>query len=232
VEEGTFVYVANKESEFHAFFGFTPTYSGTSVVNFNGDDAMLLFNQDSVVDVIGNGNQTAVDGGWGYQDGWLYRRNNTEPDGDSFTGSQHWSMNHQDALDGYSTNAAALAASSSSSSSSVNSVGFPLGSYAPQGWSPMASCQLVDPCPCHVVTDHVAINCSTVPGAGAGHAWVVSVAEQESTAATTAYGLPVVQSLSGPGSVNASTYGNQAVTITGESSRACQILRCVCVLRV
>ena len=62
-------------------------------------------------------------------------------------------------LDGYATNDAAT----------VNSVGFPLKSYVNDGgWDPLAGCVVVSPCICAVSTDHTAINCSTVAGAGAG----------------------------------------------------------------
>jgi hypothetical protein len=223
--EGDFLYVSYQEEDFESFFGFAPDFFGTSVVNFNGDDALLLYNDHGsgssssgsttssgassadpvVVDVLGTPNATAASVGWAYADGWVYRRNGTEPSGSKFQTSQ-WSLNHQSSLTSFTNNADALAAG----------LGFPIGTYEAEGFSPMAGCALVDPCPCHVVTDHVAINCSTVPGAGAGHAWVVSVAEQESTAATTAYGVPVVHYLSGPGSgSNASTYGAQEVTLTG-----------------
>lgn len=44
---------------------------------------------------------------------------------------------------------------------------------------------------------------------------MVTIDGQASTAATTAYGKPVITGLSGVGAVNASTYGGEAVTLTG-----------------
>jgi hypothetical protein len=48
-----------------------------------------------------------------------------------------------------------------------------------------------------------------------GHTWVVDIDGQASTASTTAYGKPVITALSGPGAANATTYGGEAVTLTG-----------------
>ena len=86
-----------------------------------------------------------------------------------------------------------------------------------RGWNPLAECEEVVPCGCRVITDHVAINCTTVPGAGSDHSWIVTISGQASTAAKTKYAPPLLSKLSGPGVVNASTYG-------GEEAMVVQIL--------
>lgn len=93
-----------------------------------------------------------------FTDGWVYRVNGTAPDGPTGYASNHWTIAHN-ALDGYATNDAAV----------TGGVGFPLKSYVNDGgWDPLAGCEAVSPCSCAVSTDHTAINCSTVAGAGAG----------------------------------------------------------------
>ena len=89
-----------------------------------------------------------------FSDGWIYRRNGTEPDGAAYA-SSHWEA-RSGALGAYASNVAAGAD------------GFPTASYSPGGWSPLDGCALVKPCSCAVSTDHTAINCTTVEGAGAG----------------------------------------------------------------
>lgn len=68
---------------------------------------------------------------------------------------------------------------------------------------------------CTLVVAHTLISCATVPGAGAGLSWYVTITGQRSVSPTTAYLAPVIDSFSGPGAVNASANGRQAVTLTG-----------------
>lgn len=56
-----------------------------------------------------------------------------------------------------------------------------------------------------------------VVGAGTDHTWIVTIADQESSASTTSYGAPVITDISGPGSMNASTFGGERVTLTGRN---------------
>jgi hypothetical protein len=68
---------------------------------------------------------------------------------------------------------------------------------------------------CLVTTAHVALECSSAPGAGAGLHWRIVIGGQESVAATTAYAPPVISGLSGLGALDASTSGGQSVVISG-----------------
>jgi len=70
-------------------------------------------------------------------------------------------------------------------------------------------------CGCSIVTDHTQINCTTIPGSGFGHTWLVTVDGQLSTVPTTEYGEPVVDSVVGP--VAAKTSGGEAVSIFGRN---------------
>jgi hypothetical protein len=63
VTAGTYLHVASEASGFVSFFGFAPDYTG-GVANLNGDDAVVLFRNDVVVDFFG---EEATDGsglGW------------------------------------------------------------------------------------------------------------------------------------------------------------------------
>ena len=83
INSGTFIYVSSEDTQFTSFFGFAPSYT-SSAMGVNGDDAIELFYNESViyiygdVDVDGNGED------WEYLDGWAYRNNDTGPDGATF----------------------------------------------------------------------------------------------------------------------------------------------------
>lgn len=59
------------------------------------------------------------------------------------------------------------------------------------------------------------ITCYTTVGAGAALSWFVSIDGQASVSPTTSYGVPVISRFEGPGSVDASTDGGDAVTLFG-----------------
>jgi hypothetical protein len=111
----TFIYVASDSAGFHDFFGFAPTYVSSAAL-INGDDAIELFMNGSVVDVFGD---IAVDGtgqAWEYLDGWAYRNGGTGPDGSTFV-IGNWSFSGPNALDGETSNSTAATP-------------FPIGTYA------------------------------------------------------------------------------------------------------
>jgi len=68
---------------------------------------------------------------------------------------------------------------------------------------------------CTIVTPHSRLLCTTVVGAGTGHSWLIVIDGQVSVAPTTGYAPPEVTGFSGPGAVDASTDGGQAVVIEG-----------------
>ena len=112
---GTFIYVASESIGFNSFFGFDPDYS-SDAASINGDDAIELFKNGSVIDLLGEINTDGTGQPWEYMDGWVYRNNQTGPDGSSFSIS-NWSFSGSNALDGETKNNNA-------------SVPFPIGSYS------------------------------------------------------------------------------------------------------
>lgn len=69
---------------------------------------------------------------------------------------------------------------------------------------------------CEIVVEHTTIVCTTVPGAGENLHWVVTVDGQNSESPSTSYAIPLLQSITGAGSYDASVYGGQLVTLTGD----------------
>ncbi|MCB0372820.1 MAG: T9SS type A sorting domain-containing protein, partial [Muricauda sp.] len=105
ISAGTFIYVASEAVEFANFFGFAPNYTDSSA-NINGDDAIELLMNGSVVDVFGDINVDGTGQAWDYVDGWVYRKNGTGPDGSTFI-LDNWTYSGTDALDGETQNATA-----------------------------------------------------------------------------------------------------------------------------
>lgn len=113
---GSFIYVATEATAFSMFFGFAPDYTSSSAASINGDDAIELFKNGSVIDVFGDINVDGSGEPWEYLDGWAYRVDGTGPDGSTFA-LGNWTFSGPNALDGESTNGAAATP-------------FPLGTYA------------------------------------------------------------------------------------------------------
>ena len=120
---GQFIYVSSQSSQFTNFVGFAPDYT-TSAMAINGDDALELFYQGTVIDVFGDINTDGSGEPWDYLDGWAYRNNNTGNDGSTWTLS-NWSFSGIDALDNETTNATAATP-------------IPLGTYSIQIAAPTA----------------------------------------------------------------------------------------------
>ncbi len=122
VGAGSFIYLTASEADFIAFFDFAPDYvedGMDSPVNINGDDAIELFQNGTVVDVFGDIQNDGTGSPWEYLDGWVYRVDGTGPDGDTFI-QQNWTYSGVNALDDETSNAFA-------------NVPFPAGSYSPDG---------------------------------------------------------------------------------------------------
>jgi hypothetical protein len=113
--EGQFIYVSYDVDGFTAFFGFAPDYTDANAPNINGDDAIELFMNGSVVDVFGDINVDGTGEPWEHLDGWAYRVDETGPDGTTFV-LANWFFSGPNALDGETTNATAV-------------FPFPLGTY-------------------------------------------------------------------------------------------------------
>jgi hypothetical protein len=103
---GDYIYVASEIPQFTAFFGFAPDYNGGSAMSINGDDAVELFQNGSVVDVFGDIDTDGSGEDWEYADGWAYRNASTGPDGSTFVIAS-WSFSGPNALDGETSNATA-----------------------------------------------------------------------------------------------------------------------------
>jgi uncharacterized protein len=115
---GDFLYVASDTTGFNAFFGFDPDFTG-SAASINGDDAIVLYQDGSIIDVFGEVGTDGTGENWEYQDGWAYRSKETGPDGSTFALS-NWFFSGTNALDGESSNDTATNP-------------FPLGSYEGEG---------------------------------------------------------------------------------------------------
>lgn len=94
---GQFLYLTANETEFTTYFGLTADFVDGSA-NVNGDDALELFFNGSVIDTFGDINVDGSDQTWEYADGWAYRINSTGPDGGTFVES-NWSFSGPDAVD-------------------------------------------------------------------------------------------------------------------------------------
>lgn len=104
-EQGDYIYVASEDSQFTLFFGFAPNFT-TGAMAINGDDAIELFKDGSVVDLLGDINVDGSGQAWEYTDSWARRNDGSTPSA-TYEVSQ-WSFGGVDALDGEATNAAAL----------------------------------------------------------------------------------------------------------------------------
>ena len=120
---GDFLYVASEGTEFLNFFGFLPDYiSSTSSVN--GDDAIELFKNGTVVDVFGDINVDGTGQPWDYLDGWAYRNSATGGVDTTEFALSDWYFSGPNALDGEVMN-----------STAKNS--FPIGTYSADPFAPV-----------------------------------------------------------------------------------------------
>ncbi len=101
-QAGTFIYVVSEYEGFEDFFDFSTRYK-SNALEVNGDDAIELFKDGNVVDIFGKINVDGSGSAWEYTDGWAYRKNNTQPDGNSFE-IANWEFSGPNALDGATTN--------------------------------------------------------------------------------------------------------------------------------
>jgi hypothetical protein len=72
---GDYIYVASESTEFTAYFGFAPTFTGGGSVN--GDDSVVLRLNATEVDVYGSPGTDGTGQPWEYLDTWSYRNNGT-----------------------------------------------------------------------------------------------------------------------------------------------------------
>lgn len=72
---GDYIYVASESTEFTAYFGFAPTFTGGGSVN--GDDSVVLRLSATDVDVFGSPGTDGTGQPWEYLDSWFYRNDAT-----------------------------------------------------------------------------------------------------------------------------------------------------------
>lgn len=99
---GDFIYITDSMTDFNTYFGFDADFESNTAA-INGDDALELFYNGSVIDTFGDINTSGTGEAWEYLDGWAYRVNSTGPDGSSFVLS-NWFFSGVDAVDGCTTN--------------------------------------------------------------------------------------------------------------------------------
>ena len=104
---GSFIYVSAESTAFTTFFGFAPDYITGSLPNsacyFNGNDAIELFFQGQVIDVMGDVDVDGTGTLWDYMDGWMYRTDYNQCNYGSFN-SDLWNSSGAGALVGESDN--------------------------------------------------------------------------------------------------------------------------------
>ncbi|MDF1865882.1 MAG: lamin tail domain-containing protein [Saprospiraceae bacterium] len=108
LDAGDCIYVVDDSTKFADFFGFNADFVN-SAANINGDDAIVLYKGDEIVDVCGDPNVDGTNEPWESMDGWAYRVSGTGPDGSSFNLS-NWTFSGINALDGAATNNDAMPA--------------------------------------------------------------------------------------------------------------------------
>lgn len=117
VSAGDFLYIASENDCFFNFFGLNPDFT-SAAVTINGDDAVELFRNGTVVDVFGDIGVDGTGQPWEYLDAWAYRKNATGgADTAAFTISA-WDFSGPNALDNETANSTAGSP-------------FPAGSFSP-----------------------------------------------------------------------------------------------------
>ena len=118
---GETFYLASETTGFTQFFGFAPDDTA-GVASINGDDAIVLWQGDTRVDVFGAIGTDGTGEAWEYTDGWAYR-SGAAPS--IVFDPADWTFSGTDALDGEAPNDTAATP-------------FPAGSYSGGGAEPQA----------------------------------------------------------------------------------------------
>jgi hypothetical protein len=75
LDAGDCVTLATEVPMFLDYFGCNPTYTNGSAINVNGDDAIELFCNGTLIDIYGDANVDGTGEAWEYTDGWAVRLN-------------------------------------------------------------------------------------------------------------------------------------------------------------
>jgi len=104
VQKDICFWVTDDQNAFASFFGFEADYVDTGAgINFNGNDAVELFENGAVIDVYGNASGDAEMEGWENTDTWVYRKEGTGPDGNVFV-PENWDLQATNLFDDLATN--------------------------------------------------------------------------------------------------------------------------------
>ncbi len=103
---GEFAYLANIEQNCIDFLGVTPIDVSTLVMNFNGNDALILYENGAAVDAFGMSDMNGTGTTWEYLDTWAYRVDFTGPDGGTFV-EANWTFGMINDMDNQTTNTGA-----------------------------------------------------------------------------------------------------------------------------
>ncbi|MEM7163148.1 MAG: lamin tail domain-containing protein [Bacteroidota bacterium] len=93
---GECFWIASEQSQFEAFFGFSPDAT-TGVMNVNGDDAIELFSNGVLLDVFGDVNVDGTNECWEYLDSYAVRNS---PGCNSTMDCSEWTFGGPNNLDG------------------------------------------------------------------------------------------------------------------------------------
>lgn len=103
--KGQYLYVTTDASRFRHWFHFAPDYLVFSI-QVNGNDAVALYKEQSIVDVFGDVDDSATVSSWDYTDGFAYRKKN-KAHAATFS-AQDWLFSGAGAWKGESDNATAV----------------------------------------------------------------------------------------------------------------------------
>lgn len=106
ITAGSYYRVGTDSTDFNTFFGFYPEEADAWAGNVNGDDAIELFMNTTVIDVFGDINVDGTGTAWDYLDGWVYRIDGSQPNNGVFDINE-WTFSGTNALDNETTNATA-----------------------------------------------------------------------------------------------------------------------------
>lgn len=94
---GQCVFLSSEQTFFTGFFGFPADYIAPAATAINGDDAIELFCNGSVVDTYGDPNVNGDNEPWDYTDSWAFR--NTEVQNGGTFADANWTFGGRGALD-------------------------------------------------------------------------------------------------------------------------------------
>ena len=87
---GERIYVGSSPDGWYAVFGFTPDLSD-GALGVNGNDAIELYRDGTVIDVFGQIDVNGADTNWDYTNGYAYRTSHTGPNQSEFNPG-HWTV--------------------------------------------------------------------------------------------------------------------------------------------